>query len=83
VRDLKPEPASEGDTAIVRAIIQLARNLDLQVIAEGVETREQERYLIDQGCDEGQGYLYSKPLPARELASQLYTQSVPAVAKAK
>ena len=74
VRDLKPEPASEGDTAIVRAIIQLARNLDLQVIAEGVETREQEHYLIGQGCDEGQGYLYSKPLPARELAALLHGQ---------
>ena len=74
VRDLKPEPANEGDTAIVRAIIQLARNLDLQVIAEGVETREQEHYLIGQGCDEGQGYLYSKPLPARELAALLHGQ---------
>ena len=72
VRDLKTEPTLEGDAAIVRAIIQLARNLALQVIAEGVETSEQERYLISQGCDEGQGYLYSKPLPARELAPLLH-----------
>jgi sensor c-di-GMP phosphodiesterase-like protein len=37
------------------------------VIAEGVETIEQEAYIVAQGCNEGQGYLYSKPLPPREL----------------
>lgn len=57
----------EDDATIVRAIIQLARSLGMQVIAEGVETVEQEAYIIAQGCNEGQGYLYSKPLPAREL----------------
>ena len=74
VRDLQGEAASEGDAAIVRAIIQLARNLDLQVIAEGVETEEQERYLIGQGCNEGQGYLYSKPIAARELTPLLHAR---------
>ena len=39
----------------------------MQVIAEGVETAEQEAYIISEGCHEGQGYFYSKPLPAREL----------------
>ena len=77
VRDLRTESRDEGDAAIVRAIIQLARNLTLQVIAEGVETLEQERYLINQGCDEGQGYLYSKPLPARELAPLLHGNHPP------
>ncbi|MCY1178323.1 hypothetical protein D9M73_186690 [compost metagenome] len=43
----------------------------MQVIAEGVETAEQEAYIIAQGCNEGQGYLYSKPLPARELTLYL------------
>ncbi|PZR39093.1 MAG: GGDEF-domain containing protein, partial [Ectopseudomonas oleovorans] len=57
----------EDDTTIVRAIIQLGKSLGMQVIAEGVETAEQEAYIIAQGCHEGQGYLYSKPLPAREL----------------
>lgn len=57
----------EDDATIVRAIIQLGKSLGMQVIAEGVETLEQETYIIAQGCHEGQGYLYSKPLPAREL----------------
>ncbi|MGQ7817508.1 GGDEF-domain containing protein [Pseudomonas sp. A46] len=61
----------EDDATIVRAIIQLARSLGMQVIAEGVETAEQEAYIIAQGCNEGQGYLYSKPLPARELTGYL------------
>ena len=43
----------------------------MQVIAEGVETAEQEAYIIAQGCNEGQGYLYSKPLTARELTLYL------------
>ena len=57
----------EDDATIVRAIIQLGKSLGMQVIAEGVETVEQEAYIIAQGCNEGQGYYYSKPLPAREL----------------
>ncbi|MNQ77366.1 Phytochrome-like protein cph2 [compost metagenome] len=61
----------EDDATIVRTIIQLARNLGMQVIAEGVETAEQEAYIIAQGCNEGQGYLYSKPLSARELTLYL------------
>ncbi|MCU1715518.1 putative bifunctional diguanylate cyclase/phosphodiesterase [Pseudomonas sp. 5P_3.1_Bac2] len=61
----------EDDATIVRAIIQLGKSLGMQVIAEGVETVEQEAYIIAQGCNEGQGYLYSKPLPARELTSYL------------
>ncbi len=61
----------DDDATIVRAIIQLGKSLGMQVIAEGVETLEQEAYIIDQGCHEGQGYLYSKPLPARELTLYL------------
>jgi EAL domain-containing protein (putative c-di-GMP-specific phosphodiesterase class I) len=61
----------EDDATIVRAIIQLGKSLGMQVIAEGVETAEQEAYIIAQGCNEGQGYLYSKPLPARELTLYL------------
>lgn len=61
----------EDDATIVRAIIQLARSLNMQVIAEGVETAEQEAYIIAQGCNEGQGYLYSKPLTARAFIDWL------------
>jgi diguanylate cyclase (GGDEF)-like protein len=63
--------AHDDDTTIVRAIIQLGKSLNMQVIAEGVETREQEAYVISEGCHEGQGYLYSKPLAARELVNFL------------
>src|SRR5690606_2977605 len=68
VRDMN---VGDGDAAIVRAIIQLGQNLGMLVIAEGVETVEQEAYLIAQGCDEGQGYFYSRPLPASALSEVL------------
>ncbi|WP_339486414.1 putative bifunctional diguanylate cyclase/phosphodiesterase [Pseudomonas sp. EL_65y_Pfl2_R95] len=61
----------EDDATIVRAIIQLGKSLGMQVIAEGVETAAQEAYIISEGCNEGQGYFYSKPLPARELTLYL------------
>jgi diguanylate cyclase (GGDEF)-like protein len=61
----------DDDATIVRAIIQLGKSLGMQVIAEGVETAEQESYIISEGCHEGQGYHYSKPLPARELSAYL------------
>ncbi|MBD1552522.1 putative bifunctional diguanylate cyclase/phosphodiesterase [Pseudomonas typographi] len=61
----------DDDATIVRAIIQLGKSLGMQVIAEGVETAEQEAYIIAEGCHEGQGWHYSKPLPARELTAYL------------
>ena len=56
-------PSDGTDSAIVRAIISLARSLKLRVVAEGIEYPEQRMYLIDEGCAEGQGHLFSKPLP--------------------
>ena len=49
---------------LVKTIITMARNLKLGVIAEGVETREHLRRLLDLGCEFGQGYLFSKPVDA-------------------
>ena len=61
----------EQDSRIARMVVQLGQLLGMQVIAEGVETAEQEAYIISEGCHEGQGYHYSKPLPARELGAYL------------
>lgn len=65
VRDLGK---SVGDTAIVAAIVNMARALALRVIAEGVESKEQLAILRSLGCDEYQGYFHSQPMPAAALA---------------
>ena len=64
VRDIT---LGDDGAAIVRTIISLAHSLRLQVIAEGVETPEQLAYLRERGCDQVQGYLFSRPLPAPEF----------------
>ena len=57
----------ERDQAIARTIIMLAHGLGLRVVAEGVESEEQAAFLREHGCDEVQGFLYSRPVPASEV----------------
>ncbi len=61
VRDI---PGDQDDSAITRAIINMSKNLNMQVVAEGVETVEQWQFLAQEGCHQVQGYLLSKPVPA-------------------
>lgn len=61
----------DRDSAIVRAIIVMAHSLGLEVVAEGVEEPAQLNFLRENGCDEIQGYLISRPLPATQLAGLL------------
>lgn len=60
-------PNDEEDSAIARAVIALANSLSLKIIAEGVETKEQKEFIVENGCDNIQGYFYSKPIPAKEF----------------
>jgi EAL domain-containing protein (putative c-di-GMP-specific phosphodiesterase class I) len=64
-------PFLQGDMAITTTIIAMAHHLGFKVLAEGVETPEQLAFLREQGCDNYQGYLYSKALPAHEFAQLL------------
>ncbi|MEB0047529.1 MULTISPECIES: EAL domain-containing protein [unclassified Pseudomonas] len=71
IREVTSNPQ---DAAIARTIIELAHSLNLHVIAEGVETLEQLAFLRENGCDQVQGYFFSKPLPVGELEVLLREQ---------
>jgi diguanylate cyclase (GGDEF)-like protein/PAS domain S-box-containing protein len=71
IRDI---PKDEDDMAITKAIIALGKSLNLKLIAEGVETQEQQEFLIQNHCDFVQGYFYSRPIPKEEMQELLTRQ---------
>jgi EAL domain-containing protein (putative c-di-GMP-specific phosphodiesterase class I) len=68
VRDIAID---SGDRAIVQTIIAMAHSLNLDVIAEGVETEDQRQFLLNKGCTHYQGYLFSKPVPIEQFEALL------------
>jgi diguanylate cyclase (GGDEF)-like protein/PAS domain S-box-containing protein len=68
VKDL---PADPSDCAITRAVVALGRHLNMEVLAEGVETAEQEVFLAQSGCHVIQGYLHGKPMSAEDIAKNI------------
>ena len=75
VRDL---PQDTSDAAIVHTIVAIARTLGLKVLAEGVERADQLAFLRNAGCDECQGFLFGRAVPAETFAAQLREQKLPA-----
>jgi EAL domain-containing protein (putative c-di-GMP-specific phosphodiesterase class I) len=73
VQDLISNPDS---AAITDAIIALAQSLKLSITAEGIETQEQLHYLQSKGCDEGQGFYFSRPIPAEAMRQLLTTKMI-------
>lgn len=69
-------PVDASDVAITDTILAMSRSLGLKVVAEGVETLDQVRFLERRGCDEMQGYYFSKPLPAEQLTVYLREHEV-------
>lgn len=66
-------PHDKSDVAITRTIVELGHALGFKIIAEGVETEEQHQFLKQTGCDQGQGYLYGRPMPAADYEDWLRT----------
>jgi diguanylate cyclase (GGDEF)-like protein/PAS domain S-box-containing protein len=80
---VKDIPADQADAAIADAIIAMGKRLGIRVVAEGVETHAQLVFLRERGCDEIQGYYFSKPLPAGEFARYLQRNLADASSYAK
>ncbi|WP_234400134.1 putative bifunctional diguanylate cyclase/phosphodiesterase [Shewanella marina] len=67
--------SNEADRTLVKAILAMAKSLQLQVVAEGIECQQQMDFLIQHGCEFGQGYLFSRPVPAAEFTQLLSQQA--------
>jgi EAL domain-containing protein (putative c-di-GMP-specific phosphodiesterase class I) len=68
-------PDHADDVSVVKAILAMAKGLDLKVVAEGVETEEQLNFLVKQGCDLAQGYFIAKPLAEETYRSYLESRA--------
>jgi EAL domain-containing protein (putative c-di-GMP-specific phosphodiesterase class I) len=76
-RSFISELGESGDClAIIQAIINLGSNLGIPTLAEGVETKKQLEWLRQTGCTEMQGYLFSRPVPASEIAGLLSSRRI-------
>jgi EAL domain-containing protein (putative c-di-GMP-specific phosphodiesterase class I) len=73
IRDLLED---KKDEAITKMIITLAHNLELEVIGEGVESELQHDFLLQNGCEHAQGFLYSEPVSARVMELKLQSTSL-------
>jgi EAL domain-containing protein (putative c-di-GMP-specific phosphodiesterase class I) len=71
-------PGNTQDEAVVRAIVDLGATLNLQLVAEGVETHEQAQALADLGCPFGQGYYFARPVPFHQALQLIAQPSLPA-----
>jgi EAL domain-containing protein (putative c-di-GMP-specific phosphodiesterase class I) len=71
VDDIIDHSKHSKNGSIVKTIIDMGQNMNFTIIAEGVEEREQVNFLVENSCGVGQGYYYSKPLPADELKEYL------------
>ena len=79
---IKDIPGDHADEAITEAIIVMGRSLKIKVVAEGVETAQQLHFVRSHGCDEIQGYFFSRPIPADAFANLLRTNTAKALARA-
>lgn len=68
--------SNKGDVAIVRSIVQLARNFGFETVAEGVETEEALRVVRRAGCDQVQGYIFARPMPACEVPAFVLSRAL-------
>jgi diguanylate cyclase (GGDEF)-like protein/PAS domain S-box-containing protein len=75
VRDL---PGDEDARSMVRAMIQLATSMGMTPLAEGIETEEQWRFLLENGCSVGQGFLFARPMPAASIPAWVFGGDLPA-----